>query len=65
MSHNLNPNHTIDWPKCWSPHYTAPSLIGWNSKNQQDKRHKDIQYATQIAYIELTQLENRNHDLET
>ena len=55
-----NPNPTIKWPKCWSPHYTGPSLIGWNSQNQEDKRLKDIQYATQIAYEELTQLENHN-----
>ena len=55
-----NPNPTIDWPECWSPKYTGPSLIGWNSQNQEDKRLKDITWATQIAYEELTQLENHN-----
>ncbi len=55
-----NPNPIIEWPKCWSPNYTGPSLVGWNSQNQEDKRHKDLTYATQIAYIELTQLES-NH----
>ena len=53
-------NHTIEWPKCWSTHYTGPSLIGWNTQNQEDKRLKDLTHATQIAYIELTQLENHN-----
>ena len=55
-----NPNPTIEWPKCWSPHYTGPSLIGWNTQNQEDKRLQDIQYATQITYIEITELENHN-----
>ena len=55
-----NPNPTIEWPKCWSPHYTGPSLIEWNTQNQEDKRLKDISYATQIAYIEITKLENHN-----
>ena len=55
---SYNPNPTIEWPKCWSPHYTGPSLIGWNTQNKEDKRLKDISYATQIAYIEITQLEN-------
>lgn len=57
---SYNPNPTIEWPKCWSPHYAGPSLIGWNSQNQEDKRLEDITYATQIAYEELTQLENHN-----
>ena len=57
---SYNPNPTIEWPKCWSPHYTGPSLIGWNTQNQEDKRLKDITRATQIAYEELTQLENHN-----
>ena len=55
---SYNPNPTIEWPECWSPHYTGPSLIGWNSQNQEDKRLKDLTHATQIAYIEITQLEN-------
>ena len=55
---SYNPNPTIEWPKCWSPKYTGPSLIGWNTQNQEDKRLQDIQYATQIAYIDITQLEN-------
>ena len=57
---SYNPNPTIEWPECWSPHYTGPSLIGWNTQNQEDKRLKDISYATQIAYIEITKLENCN-----
>ena len=57
---SYNPNPTIEWPKCWSLHYTGPSLIGWNTQNQEDKRLKDITWATQIAYEELTQLENHN-----
>ena len=62
MSHNLNPNHTIDWPKCWKPNYTGPSLVGWHSKNSEDVRLQDLTYATQIAYEELTLLENHNQD---
>ena len=57
---SYNPNPTIEWPKCWSPKYTGQSLIVWNTQNQEDKRLKDIQYATQIAYEEITQLENHN-----
>ena len=58
MAHNPNP--AIEWPECWSPHYTDPSLIGWNSQNFGDKRHRDLTAATQIAYEELTRLENHN-----
>ena len=58
-----NPNPAIAWPECWSSHYTGPSLIGWSSQNLGDKRLKDLTAATQIAYEELTRLENRNHDL--
>ena len=60
MSHDPNP--TIEWPKCWSSHYTGPSLIGWNSQNLGDKRRQDLTAATKIAYEELTQLENHNHE---
>ena len=60
MSHN--PNHLIEWPECWSPHYTGPSLIGWNSQNLGDKRLKDLTAATQIAYEELTLLDNHDHE---
>lgn len=56
-----NPNHFIEWPKCWSPHYTAPSIIGWDSNADESKRKQDISYATQIAYNELTQLKKDNH----
>ena len=63
MSHN--PNHTIAWPKCWKPHYTGPSLIGWSSENSEERRLQDLTYATQIAYEELTLLENHNHDHNT
>ena len=59
MSHN--PNHTIEWPECWSPHYTGPSLIEQrNSKRSEEERRQDLTAATQIAYEELTQLENHN-----
>ena len=60
MSHN--PNHTINWPKCWKPNYTGPSLIGWHSENPEQGRLKDLTYATQIAYEELALLENHNHE---
>ena len=60
-----NANHLIEWPKCWSPHYSDPPLIGWNSQNLGDKRLKDLTAATQIAYAELTQLENHSQDHET
>ena len=63
MAHN--PNHLIEWPERWSQHYTGPSLIGWSSENSEDRRMQDLTYATQIAYIEITDLENHNHDLET
>ena len=60
MSHDLNPNHAIDWPKCWKPNYTGPSLVGWRSENPEERRLQDLTYATQIAYEELTLLENHN-----
>ena len=59
MSNN-HPNHLIEWPECWNPSYTGPSLIGWGSKGPEDKRIQDLTYATKIAYEELTQLENNN-----
>ena len=62
MSTQNHPNHLIEWPKCWSPHYSDPPLIGWNSQNLGDKRLKDLTAATKIAYEELTQLEKHNHD---
>ena len=58
MGHNPNP--TIEWPKCWSPSYTGPSLIGWSSENSEERRLQDLTYATQIAHEELTLLENHS-----
>ena len=63
---SYNPNHTIEWPKCWSTGYTGLSLIGWNSENSEDRRMQDLTHATivaydtMVAYEELTQLENHN-----
>ena len=56
-----NPNHFIEWPKCWSTKCTKPSIIGWDSNADESKRKLHISYATQIAYMEITEFEKDNH----
>ena len=56
-----NPNHLIEWPKCWRPQCTKPAWAGWDSNADESKRKQDISYATQIAYMEITELEKDNH----